>query len=373
MIQLLILIVLVAAVVAVVRSQQDKKNPFSAPSGLSAVLSDERQPEANQGLKAKLDTWVAAGLIGDDQADAIVVYEADHVPAPASRVPMAAEAIGYIGGALLVAAVALLIGNRWEDISTPTRIAVLTLATLMTAVAGWWTGRDDEPALQRLGSVLWLLAVAATAGLAAEIWIDAIHDNDPPGHGGALFVGGIALVAASATWLARPEPLQHVALFGGAITTSIGVLEVLVEAGDSQLSATNVGLLLLALGGAWFAGGITGVLPPAVLAELAGGGLALVGAQTLRDSNDDLGLWLGLAVAVALLAAGVARSNVLVLLVGTAGVFQWTPQIALFYLEDTLGTEATLAVIGALLIGVAGSMTRVYPMVKARRSQRLAT
>jgi len=164
-----------------------------------------------------------------------------------------------------------------------------------------------------------------------------------------------------------------VALFGGAITTSIGMLEVLVEAGDSELSATNVGLLLLALGGAWFAGGITGVLPPAVLAELAGGGLALVGAQTLRESNDDLGLWLGLAAAVALLAIGVARSNVLVLLVGTAGVFQWTPQIALFYLEDTRGTEATLAVIGALLIGVAGSMTRGFPMVKARRSQRLAT
>ena len=72
MTQLLILIVLVAAVVAVARSQQDKKNPFSAPSGMSAALSDERQPEANKGLEAKLDTWFSAGLIRDNQADAIV-------------------------------------------------------------------------------------------------------------------------------------------------------------------------------------------------------------------------------------------------------------------------------------------------------------
>ena len=81
----------------------------------------------------------------------------------------------------------------------------------------------------------------------------------------------------------------------------------------------------------------------------------------VRADNDHVGLWIGLAAAIALLATGVLRSVLELLLAGAAGLFQWTPQIALFYLEDTLGAEATLFVIGVLLIAMAGLLTRIYP------------
>lgn len=116
------------------------------------------------------------------------------------------------------------------------------------SVAGWWTGRSEEPALERLGSVLWFLAVLGVVGVAA----------------------------------------------------------------------------------AWSVSALCG-LPS---------------------------------------ASPVARTELELLFVGTAGLFQWTPQVALFYLEDTLGAEATLFVIGILLISVAGLLTRMVPLVTAHQRAR---
>ncbi len=364
------LIVIAVIVMAVRTHARDGAHDFSltppSPGSLgTAARSAFTGASATSGLEAKLRTWVDAGLIDDDEASAITTFEESRVPERPSRVPMAAEAVGYIGGGLLVAAIFLLFGNRWESMATPARIAVLTAATALAALSGWWTGRNEEPALQRLGSVLWILAVAATAGLAAEIWIDAIHDGEAPDRGSALFIGSITLVAAIAAWTRRHEPLQHAAMFVAAIVTTIGVTEMTVA--ERRFGVTHVAVALLVLGGAWLASGLRGWLPPALLAELAGSGTALIAAQMMREDHDEIALWLGIGVAVVLLVLGVIRSDVLVLLVGTLGLFQWTPQIALFYLEDSLGAEATLGLIGALLIAVAGSITKVYPAVRARR------
>ncbi len=315
-----------------------------------------------------MDDWVAAELINDDQADALLAYELERPTVETSRVPLAAEAVGYIGSGLLFAAAALLIGNRWEDMSTSARIVSLAAPTIVAVVSGWWTGRNDEPALQRLGSVLWLLAVIGVAGLAGDVWVDVIHDGDPPDHHAALFIGSIALTAAAPAWWLRRVELQQLALLVATIATALGVIDTVAAGRDRNMSAVAAGLVLLALGTIWLAGSFADRLPPAVLANLSGSALILVGAQIVRADNDHAGLWLGLVASIALMATGVARSELEILFVGTAGLFQWTPQIALFYLEDTLGTEATLFVIGTLLIVLAGLLTRVYPWVTARRS-----
>jgi hypothetical protein len=46
--------------------------------------------------------------------------------------------------------------------------------------------------------------------------------------------------------------------------------------------------------------------------------------------------------------------------------------MALFYLEDSLGAEATLLVIGAILLVFSAMMTRLLPRVKAQRSPRMS-
>ncbi len=62
-----------------------------------------------------------AGLIDRDQALAVEQYEAEHTPDDPNRVALAAEATGYIGAGLVIAAVALVVGNRWDDLSTAWR------------------------------------------------------------------------------------------------------------------------------------------------------------------------------------------------------------------------------------------------------------
>ncbi len=363
-IQLLLPVAIVAVIVIAVKNR-NAASPSYGVNGSTAADGNGHSP-----LQDKLDDWVAAELMEADQADAVLAYEIERAPANLSRVPLAAEAVGYIGSGLVLASVALLIGNRWEDMSTLGRITSLAVPTVVAAIAGWWTGRSDEPALERLGSVLWFLAVAGVAGLAAEVWVDAVHDSDPPDHHAALFIGSIALVAAASAWGMRRNELQQLAMFGAAITTSLGVIDTIAGGQDREMSALAAGLTLLILGAVWLTASLTGRLPPALLANLSGSALILLGAQIVRFDDDHAGLWLGLVASIILMAVGVSRSELEILVVGTAGLFQWTPQIALFYLEDTLGAEATLFVIGVLLIVLAGLLTRLYPLVKARHGGR---
>lgn len=358
----------VAIIVVVAKRHQDAASPFGAVPSPSHGAEGRRSP-----LERKLEAWRTAGLIDDDQAAALLAYETERVAdAPASRVPLAAEAVGYIGSGLVFAAVALLIGNRWDEMSTAARCASLALPTAIAAVAGWWTGRREDAALQRLGSVLWVLAVVGVAGLAAEVWVDAIHDDDPPQHHAALFVGAFALATALPAWWQRRTVLQQLVLFAAAIATALGVVDSLAAAQDREINGLAAGLVLMGLGVAWLVISLGDRLPPALVANISGAATMLFGAQMVRADNDHAGLWLGLAASIALMATGVAGPVLEVLFVGTAGLFQWTPQIALFYLEDTLGAETTLLVIGTLLIVLAGLFTRIYPWVDARRHAGIA-
>ncbi len=363
---IVLVVVVVAVIVIAVRKRQAAASPYAVARPSPGLGTDvQRSP-----LEDKLDDWVAADLIGADQADAVLAYELEHAPVRSSRVPLVAEAVGYIGSGLVLAAAALLVGNRWESMSTPGRIASLAVPTIVAGVAGWWTGRSDEPALQRLGSVLWLMAVVGVAGLAGEVWVDAIHDGDPPDHHAALFIGSITLAAAAPAWWIRRVELQQLGFFAATIATVLGVIDTIAASQGRNISPLAAGYVLAVLGVLWLAASLVDRLPPALLANLLGSALILVSAQFVRVDNDHAGLWLGLLASIALMAVGVARYQLEVLLVGTVGLFQWTPQIALFYLEDTLGTEVTLFVIGTLLIVLAGVFTRLYPRVVARRRGR---
>ena len=64
-----------------------------------------------------------------------------------------------------------------------------------------------------------------------------------------------------------------------------------------------------------------------------------------------------------LIAIGVWQADLLLLLLGAAGLFQWAPQLAIYYLADAIGTEVTLLVVGVLLLGVAFAFTRLYRRV----------
>src|SRR2546421_8828066 len=96
----------------------------------------------------------AAGrLMASDSSsgDAMTGLQAD----TGSRLPLAAEALGYAGGVLAIAAGIYLARDLWPGLSTG---AVLAFAAVACAVLGAAVRTTGDPAFRRLRSVLWLLS-----------------------------------------------------------------------------------------------------------------------------------------------------------------------------------------------------------------------
>jgi hypothetical protein len=362
-ISILMVVVVAAVAVAVLRrgSGIDVLAGGASPALRSHAAKGRPAPSA---LERLLGEWRDAGLLEAEQVPPIVQYE-DAKHGPTSRVPIAAEAVGYVGAALVIGAVASLVGNNLEDLAVGARVAVLAVPALLAAAAGWFAGREHDPAFERLGSVLWALSVGLLAATMAEVFVDVLHDGDAPRHGGVLFVAGIALVWAAAAYAMRHLPLQHAVAFGAALATTLGVLDAARSGRDAGWSSLWWGLAVWLFGAAWFGAGLWRLMIPPVVAQILGAATLLVGAQIIRGDETVIALWLGLASAGAILAIGVARSDALVLMIGAVGLFQWSPQIATYYLEPAIGTEVTLMIVGLLLLGVAGVFTKLFRRVRS--------
>ncbi|HUP73961.1 MAG TPA: DUF2157 domain-containing protein [Acidimicrobiales bacterium] len=337
----------------------------------SAGVAQPRRSDRRDALEDTLEEWRAAGLIRADEVEPILRYE-QAKSAPQSRIPMAAEAVGYVGSALVITAIALLIGRRWDDIAVGSRIAVLAVPAMAAAAIGWWVGSKPDPAFARTGSVLWVLSAVALAGAMTVVFVDAMYDGDPPEHGGLLFVGGFVAVWAGIEYALRRLPLQQLTLFGALLVTVLGVVNALEAGRERGFSTIAWGLAVWAFGVAWTALGATGRLEPSDVARLVGLATVLFGSQLIRVDAEVFGLWMGLASAALLVAVGVWRTDLLVLLGGAVGLFQWSPQLAIFYLADALGTEVTLLLVGVLLLAVAFTFTRLYRRVRSTGQPPLA-
>jgi len=110
-------------------------------------------------LSELVQHWVDAGIITDQQADEIrsdrglgqVLAE----PAPAAaRGSLVAEALGYLGGAIMLVALGLAAGRFWPNLSLPVRLGVAATAAALLLAAGGFVqaGRGNAP--DRLRSVL---------------------------------------------------------------------------------------------------------------------------------------------------------------------------------------------------------------------------
>src|SRR3989304_1563167 len=128
---------------------------------------------ASDDLGGRLLRWVDASLITSEQAEAIRAFE--EVPAEPRRVPLIAEALGYLGAALALAAGIVALGDSWQDLSDAARLGALGGAVVVLPVGGflapgsvgraWGVGElvTDEKLFEFdvwIGPAIWLLGVA---------------------------------------------------------------------------------------------------------------------------------------------------------------------------------------------------------------------
>jgi len=312
-----------------------------------------------RGLAAYLESWVAAGLISPEQAEAIGAHErrAAVAPTPAGerRVSLIAEALGYVGTALALAGAAVGLSQAWDDIPAWGRLAIAAGATALLLLGGLLLLRQTEPAFRRLQSVLWLLAAGAGAWALVVLGVEFLGLEDDERM--VLLVGGGTAALAGVLWAVRRNALQHAALFVALHATLVGAVLCL----PGEAPTWVYGLLVWAIGVAWALLGWRRVIEPWWLAVALGSVGAMIGPSIGINEYPWL-LAVALATSIFLMVASVPSGQVPLLAVGTVGTFAYLTWAVMRYFSDTLGVPLALVIVGGVFIAlavVAGRLTQV--------------
>lgn len=307
-------------------------------------------------LDAALERLVGRGVIDAEQAAAVLAElrpDGDHEPEQRedqpSRIRPLTEVAGYVGGALAAISALLLGAEVWDQLVPLAQSALLALATGALVAGGWWVIGNDEPAVRRLVSVLWLLAAGTAAwsvGVLSEGALDLGEETTVLLVGATLLAGGIVL------YLRHRTAVQQIPVLVGLGLTGGGLLLQLPNPPDDL-----AGLLVWALGVAWGILAWASIVRPSRAGIVLGGIAALIGAQTLVFSAETPGLLLGLATT----AIGFTFAAMLALPVvaglSVAGMVIFLPQAVLSWFESSVAVPIALFTTGVVLL--AGSLATV--------------
>ncbi len=302
-------------------------------------------------LDEHLQTWVDAGLVTEVQAEGIRSFEAA-TPGGDRRV-VAAEAVGYVGAALALGALALLLGEWWGQLTGAGRVALACAATFLVATAAVVVGRASAEPLRRLTSVLAATSVVGAGWVAYLVAADIVRLGDADV---AATVAVTVWIVALGVFLARPRPLGQLVLLAATAA--------LVGAALARPAITPspawVGVAYWGLGVVWLLLGLGGRLAHRGVAVIAGAVVAVLSLQvaSFGEARTWL-LMLGVATAVGLVALSLSGGEPGALAVGSVATFAFVPQVTFEVFGDAIGAPATLLVAGILLVVTAVVISRL--------------
>lgn len=287
-----------------------------------------------------LKRWVEAGLIEAGTADAIDVFESQR--SAESRVSRGIEAIAYLGAALVLVAVWVLIAQTWDAFGPWAQLGLSGLIAVILFTVGLILGRSDEPAVNRAQTFAWALAVGAVA-LAAQIVFEELVTVDDDTT--FLLVSLISLLTAAGLWWMRKSVLQVVAMAiaaGMTVTATVSLSE--------GYSGWRYGVSLTGLGILWLVLTWRGVLKPSRTSYALGAiGVLLIAVPEGGDLPWPL---LGLGMGLALMAISVVLNENVLLGLGVVGLFIYIPMTVFELFGDSLGVPVALLITGLVLLGV---------------------
>ncbi len=301
-------------------------------------------------LSEHLDRWVSAGLVSPDQAQAINRFEA-LPPAssvggePPRRLSLVAEAVSYLGIALMAASGALVTARFWDDLRVGGRLAV-GLAVILAGFAGAAVvGRIGDEGSRRLASFLQLLG---TGGVALTAGVIAVAAGSNDAGVTALAAGPPALLVSVALWQNRERVLPFLSALAAAVATVIGISTTAGLSPTTTEKALAVWVVAVALGLLSGAGKLHPVLPALLVAEIA----SLVAALFVVNPHHAPGLVIGLLTALTGLLAGMLLDHRSVETIGVIGCLVFLGYTLAIYVKGPAGMVAIL-VLGAVLVVLA--------------------
>lgn len=297
----------------------------------------------------KVREWHAVGLISENQVASIRTHEGGvEAPEPldsdeVTGVTAAVEAVGYLGGAMAVAAAFFFMSEIIPDLSEAGQVGLAGLLTAVFIAAGAFVGKSS-PAGRRLKSVLW---AASVAGTAATTGLVAAGLFEFEAAAVALSASVSALVVAGITWMMNKSALGNVILLFAVIGSATSLIAVL----DDNTHTSFYGLAVWAIGVAWMALSWGGYTTPARPGMVVGSVAALVGAQmTATEPFRPHGLALGVITVILILISGARLGRAGLLIAGAIGVVVFSVQVAQEVFGSELAVAVALVVIAALLV-----------------------
>ncbi len=241
-------------------------------------------------LNTWLQRWHSAGLLSDDEVQAIISFEQSNEPAAgelehhAGRnergIPLVAEALGYLGGLLAAIGAILLVAQYWPDLATGWRIGLPAAVALAGVVGGTLVSEHADDALRRLKWSLWL---AGTAGLGAAGGVAMYDAMAPvPAYGWAdehrVVFGAASLVAvlSGVLWRGRERPIQQTTFLGGLLV-AIG------SAMNEWWELAGVGVVVWSVAFAFILIGQQEIWTFPVITAMVGGIGMVVGSMLMID------------------------------------------------------------------------------------------
>lgn len=306
-------------------------------------------PAADPVPEARLADWVSAGIITQEQADRVAAHEraraAQADATPEARRSLLVEALGYVGGVIILVAAVLLATEFWEEFGVAGRMAVLGGAALLLLVAGIAVPRRAGDQGVRLRAVLWAGATGAFAGFMGLLTSEVLEIH---GDEGFLMVSAATAAVAVAFWWLRPTALQHLVALVALATTLAATIQ---QIGDAEYP-TGIGVW--ALGLVWFLLAFFRILRPRRFALGLGASLAIVGALLLSFSTENSGLVVTLATAAAIAAMAVVMTDLVLLGIGAVGLLIALPWSVSTWFGGTFA--ALIALLGAGVILVVAAL-----------------
>ena len=383
LIPLLLVAVIVGTTVAISQRSRHATHgaPFGwfegspPPRGTSAAPAPRVVPAtsaADPALDAALHRWIGARLITGEQGRAIELYEADLVraaqtsaPAPAQphrRIPLTAEALGYLGGTLGIVGLTLLVARYWADMGAPGHLALSGGIAVLLAIAGYAVDERAEPAFTRLRWFVWLMSSAAGA-LFAGVMATQLFDTEAT-NTIVLTCATMVAVQNGVFWAGAARPLQQLLTLAG-LTVGIGALI------DEFAGFIAVGAGVWVTGGALLALGLSHrtTYPPitvsiGAVSMIVGTALAaepLHGAGFIVMTLTVLGL---LALSGTTQDIGDRQDRLALTIIGAVGALQALPATVGYFAQRAgLATGLVVWVVGAALVFAASRSVVRSPII----------
>lgn len=366
--------VLIAVIAVIVISRSHNTSRLRYPASVSQSGAGNKKGAAgavvfpDDHLEKELHEWVTEGLISTQESEAILAHEtAQHseivpiVSLPEGRnpaqkpIPAVAEALGYLGGALVVVGLVLAATRYWPNITVVTRLIVTGAITAALIAFGVLVREKADPALARFRWFLWLASSATTMFFAELLSREQLHN----GVKATVLIAALAgTIESGILWSGRNRPLQQL-VFLGTLTTTAGA------AGANLFPASPVGPIGLAV---WIVGavflviGLRRLFTHSLMTESMGAAASVVGAISVSNGWGSGGLIFLLATTVGLIALAevpgvlLRREDQLIIgLIGAFATFESLPATLTYFAQKTGLLTGSLTWIAGLALLVAGS------------------